>query len=165
MLSLIAAVGKRGEIGLDGKLPWYIPEDLKRFRQITRNKTVIMGRITFESILQSLGSPLPDRKNIVITSNQDYVVPEGCLVFHSLETAIKVTLNENEVFIIGGAKLYEKALPYVHRMYITYINHEFEADTFFPEIDLTKWKITETQFGRRTEAEPYNCSYMVYERI
>ena len=164
MLSLIAAVGKRGEIGIQENLPWHIPEDLKRFRQLTRNKTVIMGRKTFESILASLGKPLPDRKNIIITSNRNYH-PEGCVVFNTLEEALNETQKEDEVFVIGGAKLYAEALHYVDRMYLTHIYQEFNADTFFPEIDFTKWRIVQESARLTSERESLNYAFLVYEKI
>lgn len=161
-LSIIAAVGRNGEIGINNKLPWSIPEDMKRFKEITSRHTVIMGRKTFESI----GRPLPNRKNVIITNRKNFTAPEGCIVVDSVESAFQETVNDGEVFVIGGAKIYESMLPLVERMYITAVDKEFEADTYFPEFDQSEWKISWVSIGHRTESEsPVNFSYIIYERI
>ncbi len=159
-VSIIAAIGKKGEIGINGLLPWYLPADLKRFKEITGGHTVIMGRKTYESI----GKPLPDRINVIITRNQNYEVP-GCLVVHSIKEALIITNQEPEVFIIGGAEIFAEALPFVEKMYITAIDKDFPADTFFPELDLSEWKITKTQTRHRPETEHIGFDFLIYERI
>lgn len=163
--SIIAAIGKNGEIGRDGNLPWDLPEDLKKFRDLTENHTIIMGRRTFESILKKTGKLLPDRKIVVITRNRNYKAPEGCIVVNSLEEALQKTENDVETFIIGGAEIYAQALPFVEKMYITRVDGEFAADTFFPTINWTEWKIANEPVGHQKEGEPQlNFSYFIYER-
>lgn len=130
MISIIAAIGKNRELGKDNKLLWDIPEDMAHFRNITKGKPVIMGRKTFESI----GHPLPDRKNIIITNNPSYSAP-GCLVVDSLKNALDAVskTDEPEVCIIGGASIYAQALDLADKLYLTIVDKAFDADTFFPE--------------------------------
>ncbi|MDO8498015.1 MAG: dihydrofolate reductase, partial [bacterium] len=129
-ISMIAAIGKRRELGKENKLLWHIPSDMKRFRQITVNHAVIMGRKTYESI----GRPLPKRTNIVVTRDINFKA-DGCIVVHSLEEGIEVgkTHEKEELFIIGGAQIYTQGLQYADRLYMTLIDGEFDADAFFPE--------------------------------
>lgn len=129
-ISLIAAIGKNRELGKNNKLLWNIPEDLKRFKELTMGHPVIMGRKTNESI----GRPLPNRTNIVITRDKGYE-QEGCLITHSLEEAIELakTKDNNEIFIIGGGQIYEQAINIADKLYLTIVKGKFEADTFFPE--------------------------------
>jgi len=164
--SIIAAIGKNREIGIEGQLPWMnIPEDLKHFRDTTSRHTVIMGRKTFESVIGKLGKPLPNRNNIVVTRDKNYIVPSGCTVVHSLEVALLSTAGESETFIIGGAEIYDQAMLYVEKMYLTVIDRDFVADTFFPEINLSEWRLIRSQSGHRKEGEPINFSFVEYERI
>ena len=162
-ISIIAAIGKNGEIGIGGKLPWHIPEELKKFKSLTENHAVIMGRKTFESIVEKIGKTLPNRTNIIITRNRNYIAPEGCIVANSLEAALREA-KDDETFIIGGAEIFTQALPLVEKMYITAIDKEFPADTFFPKIDISEWQLLEISAGHRSETEPISFSYMVYER-
>lgn len=152
-LSLIVAMSKNRVIGRDNKMPWHLSADLKRFRAITMNAPILMGRKTFESI----GKPLDGRTNLILSKNPDYQ-PEGCLVFNSLETALNAAKNiGEELFIIGGATLYEIALPLAQRLYLTYIEAEFEGDTFFPEFDFNEWN--EIACERVTDDEKVAFSY------
>lgn len=136
-VSIAVALGRDGKnnhvIGHGNGLLWRIPDDLKRFKQLTMGHPVIMGRKTFESILASLGKPLPGRTNIVITHDQDYA-SEGAVVAHSLEEALEKAraMDQEEIHIGGGAQLYEQALPFVDKLYLTLIDDEKEGDTFFP---------------------------------
>ncbi|MCB0404022.1 MAG: dihydrofolate reductase [Bdellovibrionales bacterium] len=130
-LSLIVAMTEDRVIGKDNRLPWHLPEDLKRFRSITLGRPVIMGRRTFESI----GRLLPGRKNIIVSRNPDYRVV-GAHVAPSLEAA-KELAGEDEVFVIGGARLFQESLPLADKLYLTIIHAPFEGDTFFPDVD---WK-------------------------
>jgi len=141
-LSIIVAMSKNRVIGKDNKLPWHIVEDLKRFKNITMGHAIIMGRKTFESI----GRPLPGRENIVITRNRNFKA-EGVKVVHSLELATMNRYEDEEIFVIGGAEIYQSALPKVQNLYITMIDQEFEGDTFFPELDFDKdfTKVEETE--------------------
>lgn len=134
-ISLIVAMSQNRVIGHDNKMPWHLSADLKRFRAITMNSPILMGRKTFESI----GKPLDGRTNLILSKNINYQ-PQGCLVFQSLESALdEAKKYGEEVFIIGGATLYEIALPLANRLYLTDIQAEFEGDTFFPEFDITDW--------------------------
>jgi len=137
MISIIAALTKDRVIGKDNKMPWNLPEDLKNFKKITRGNTVIMGRKTYESI----GRPLPKRKNIVLSSSMK---SDKVLVCDSLESALEsAKLEGKEIFIIGGAQVYEKALFYADRMYLSYVHETFEGDTYFPEFCEDDWHIKE----------------------
>ncbi len=129
-ISAIAAISKNRVIGKDGKLPWHIPSDLKRMRQITLNHPIIMGRKTFESI----GRPLPKRTNIVITTQPNYQA-EGIIVVHSLEEAIKEAekVETQEIFIFGGGEIYKMAMPIVQKLYLTVVDSDIQGDTYFPE--------------------------------
>lgn len=134
-ISLIVAMSKNRVIGRDNKMPWHLSADLKRFRAITMNSPILMGRKTFESI----GKPLDGRTNLILSKNINYQ-PQGCLVFQSLESALNEAKKYGEeIFIIGGATLYEIALPLANRLYLTDIQAEFEGDTLFPEFDVNEW--------------------------
>ena len=159
MISLIAAMGKNRELGFGNKLPWHLPDDLKRFKALTRGHAIIMGRKTYEAI----GRPLPERKNIVITRNRDYVAP-GCIVVASMEDAIKEAGDDNEIFVIGGAEIYKLALPYADRMYLTLVDAEIPADVFFPEFDESGWVITKTEPHGTDEKHQWPYVFKVYEK-
>ena len=147
-ISLIAALGKNRVIGNENKLIWSIPADMKRFREITTGKPVIMGRKTFESI----GRPLPKRKNIIITRDRDYKA-EGCIVVNSPEESLKAA-GDGEVMVMGGAQIYAEFLPMAHKMYLTFIDEEFEGDAYFPEYDENEW-----EEARREEHENDGLRY------
>ena len=136
-LSLIVAMAKNRVIGVNNTLPWHLPEDLKRFRALTTGHHIIMGRKTYES----LGRLLPNRTTVIVTKNNGYEV-EGALIAHSLEEAIALCKNDDAPFIIGGAALYETALPYVSKLYITEIALEVAGDAYFPAIDADDWELT-----------------------
>ena len=137
----VVAIGKNRELGKEGKLLWHIPEDLKRFKRLTLGHPIIMGRKTFESIVEYLGRPLPERTNIVITRDAAWKY-DGVIVAASLEDAIAKgrELDQQEVHIGGGAQVYQQALPYIDKLYLTLVDDAKEADTFFPEYakDFTK---------------------------
>jgi dihydrofolate reductase len=133
MLSLIVAVAENGVIGGGNQLLWKLPADLKRFKETTSGHAIIMGRKTYESI----GRPLPNRRNIVVT-RQDLNI-EGVEVVHSLEEAIAKVSEDAEAFIIGGAELYRQALPFVDRIYLTAVHQSFDGDVYFPELG-SEWK-------------------------
>lgn len=139
MITIIVAVGKNNVIGKANSLPWYIPEDLKRFKSLTVGHVVIMGRKTYESIIARINKPLPDRKNIVITRQNNFSVQDGVEVFSSLEEAIHTHASE-EIFIIGGAEMYNQAMSKVDRLLVTEVEGEHDGDVFFPTIDLNIWK-------------------------
>src|SRR5258706_13589109 len=132
---IIAAVASNGVIGYRNRMPWHLPEDLKRFRQLTLGHAVIMGRRTFESI----GKPLAGRNNIVVTRSPGWT-GSGCRAAHSIETALAAVYAQQDAFVIGGAEIYALALPFACRLYITEIERDFEGDAFFPEFDRSRWR-------------------------
>ncbi len=156
-VSIIAAVAKNGVIGKENALPWYLPEDLKRFRNLTSGKTVLMGRKTFESIIARNGKPLPNRKNVVITKQKEYQVPEGVTVYNDIEKALRELKNE-DLCIIGGGDIYKQTIDAGDFLYITHVDQEFEGDVYFPEIDASKWK-------KVLEEKHEGYSFATYERI
>ncbi len=160
-ISIVVAVGENREIGKDNKLPWNIPEDRKRFQDITMGHPVIMGRKTFESILGYIKKPLPGRTNIVVTRDLHYQV-EGVITVHSLEEAIEAAkkYDKNEIFIGGGGELYKQALPIVDRLYLTIVRGTFEADAFFPDYSDFKKNIHE-ELGM---TENYIYTYKILEK-
>src|ERR1700744_4386005 len=136
IVSIIVAIGENNAIGKNNQLLWHLPADLKHFKNKTAGHTIIMGRKTFDS----LGKPLPNRRNIVVT-RQDITIP-GCEVVKSIDEAIALCKGEDEVFIGGGAEIYRQAMEKTDRIYLTIVHRSFEADTFFPEIDYREWKET-----------------------
>lgn len=155
-LALIAAMAKNRVIGRDNGLPWQLPEDLKRFRQITSGCPILMGRKTFESI----GRVLPQRQNIVITRQQDLEIP-GAQVVSSLEEAIQTAdAAAREVFVIGGGEIYRQALGLADRLYVTWIDHKVDGDAYFPE-----WKDTEfVEVAREERSEPFRHYFLTLDR-
>lgn len=157
MINIIAAVAKNNVIGKGNDLPWNIPEDLKHFQTLTNGKTVLMGSNTFESIVKRLGRPLPNRNNVVVTTNKNYNVPVGVRVFYSLVEA-KEKLKNEEVWVIGGASIYKQMINFADKLYITHIDMTPEGDTFFPEINPAWWK--------KIEEEPHSgFNFTVYNRV
>lgn len=142
MISIIVAIANDNVIGKDNKLIWHISEDLKRFKRITNNHKMIMGRKTF----QSLPGVLPNREHIIITRDSNFNVDSNQVsICHDLDSLIKKYENsEEEVFIIGGAEIYTQFLPYAHKLYLTRINHNFDGDTYFPEINYDNFEIEST---------------------
>ncbi len=160
ILSLIAAVDQKGCIGKKGGLPWHLPSDLKHFRSITSGKTVIMGRKTYESI----GRALPNRRNIIITRQQSFLAPL-CEVVSSLEEALTLCSNDDEVFVIGGGEIYAQAITHANRLYITFVQTTVvDGDAFFPVIDETSWKETSREEHQKDDENTYAFTYVTYER-
>jgi dihydrofolate reductase len=157
MISLIAAVSKNRVIGKENRLPWKLPNDLKYFKQITLGKTIVMGRKTFESI----GRPLKGRRNVVLTRDLSWK-HQGVEVIHSLEDIQKLCCEE--VMIIGGEELYKQIIDFADRLYITYIDHIFEGDAFFLEINFEVWKLIKREKGFKDEENKYDYYFEVYER-
>ena len=156
-ISLIAAVSKNGVIGEKNSLIWKLPEDMKRFRQLTAGKPVIMGRKTFESI----GKPLPNRKNIIITRDKNYRA-EGCIAVHSVDDALKAGKGAEEIMVIGGAQIYKQFLPIANRMYLTFIDKDFEGDAYFPEYNKNEWKEISREEHQNTQ---FNYAFLDFERV
>lgn len=155
-ITIIAAVAKNGAIGLRGELLWHIPEDLTHFKKLTTGHAVLMGRKTFDSIIARLGKPLPHRTNIVISRETGYRVPDGVLLYRSIDEALTAHKDE-EVFIAGGGEIYRTFLPLANKMYITYVDKTYEADTFFPPIPRDHWRVVE-----REEHDGY--TFLTYEK-
>jgi dihydrofolate reductase len=160
ILSFDIAFGKNRGLGFGNKLPWHLPDDLKRFKETTKGHSVIMGRKTYESI----GRLLPERRNIIITRDLSYKV-EGAEIAHSIEEAIEKVKNEKEAFVIGGAEILKIALPYIGKMYLTHVDAEVEADSFFPEVDFSKWKIIYEEFHPKDERHAYEFTYKIWEKV
>ncbi len=160
MISIIAAMAENRVIGVNNSLPWRLPADLRRFRQLTTGHHVIMGRRNYESI----GKPLPERTNIVVTRNPTYRAP-GCRVKHSLEEALQDIQNDPEIFIIGGTEIYCRALGTADRIYLTLVHAEINGDTYFPEFDMRDWKETSRTRHEADERNPYAYSFVIYDRI
>ena len=146
MISIIAAVARGGVIGGGNSLLWHISEDLKRFKAITSSHPVIMGRKTF----LSLGRPLPNRTNVVITRDSAFAA-EGCTVAGSLRQAIEMFDPKQEIFIIGGGQIYAQAMPLADCLYITYVDASYDGDTYFPAVDETVWRKTLSEYHPRGE--------------
>lgn len=160
-LSIIVAIAENNAIGHENKLLYWLPNDLKRFKSLTTGHTIIMGRKTFESLPKGA---LPNRRNIVL-SRQDIEFP-GAEHYHSLEIALKNCENEEEVFIIGGASVYQEALPMADKLYITHIEDTpDQADAFFPAIDTSVWKETSREAHPTDEKHLYPYCFVDYQRI
>lgn len=160
ILTLIAAMGNNRVIGNQGKIPWHLPEDMAHFKENTLGHAIIMGRKTFDSI----GKALPGRKNIVISRNSSWK-KEGVIMAHSLEEALSLCHSDNEVFIIGGAEIYTQAYPQAHRLLLTFIEHDFDGDTFFPDFPFEKdFYIVEKSRILRSEKEGLPYRFVTMER-
>jgi len=158
-ISLIAAMANNRIIGRDNKMPWHLPADLKHFKQVTMGKPVIMGRKTFESI----GKPLPGRQNIIIT-RQSGLALNGCDIVHSIEDAIALVKNIDEVMIIGGGTIYESMIDKADRLYITLIELEADGDTQFPAWNEDEWSIIDEEPHLADDKNPYNYRFITLER-
>lgn len=159
MINLIVAIADNLAIGRNNQLLWHISEDLKYFKSITTGKTVIMGRKTFESI----GKPLPNRRNIIISRSMQGV--EGIEIYPSIEKALSASQNE-DVFIIGGGEIYRQTLPLADKLYLTLVHTTIEdADTFFPKINYNEWEEMERQSFKRGEKFEFSFEFIVYKRI
>lgn len=159
MVSLVVAIAENNAIGKNNQLLWHLPADLKHFKQITSGHTVIMGRKTFDSI----GKPLPNRRNIVITRN-DRLQAEGIEFVKSLQEALTLTAGDDEVFIIGGAEIYKQSLALADRIYLTRIHQRYEADTFFPVVDLQYWREAMAEKHEADEKNPVPYTFSTLER-
>ena len=159
MVSIIVAIAENGVIGDKNALLWTIREDMRRFRTTTSGHPVVMGRKTYESI----GRPLPKRTNVVITRGNTAF--DGCLMAHSLEEAIALFPHDEEVFIIGGAQIYEQALLLADRLYLTVVHRQYEGDTSFPQLDMSQWReLAREEFAQGEEFDaPF--SFIDYERV
>jgi dihydrofolate reductase len=159
LLSLIAAMAKDRVIGKDNAMPWHLPADLRHFKAVTLGKPVVMGRRTFESI----GRPLPGRRNVVVSRNAQWRV-EGVEVAASLEAALELLADCDEVMIIGGGQLYTEALPRADRLYLTYIDAQLSGDTHFPDYMPLGWQELERARHPADEKNAYACEFVTLSR-
>ena len=161
MLSTIVAIANGNVIGKDNKLIWHLPEDLKRVKQITTGKNIIMGRKTFES----LGRVLPNRKHIILCNDMEMDIDnENVEILDDISKLDKYINSDEENFVIGGATIYKLLMPYVNKLYITKINHDFEGDVYFPEIKEAEWKEISKEKGLKNDENPYDYEYITYVR-
>lgn len=171
LISIIVGVGHHHVIGKDNKMPWHLSADLRYFAKTTKGHPIIMGRKCYESI----GRPLPDRQNIIVTRNLSFQ-EAGCTIVHSLEQALKEAANYYptptkatqlpEVFIIGGGEIYRQAMALADRLYITYIDVDVpEGDVFFPEFDKSQWYTLLEEVHQKDEKNPYNYTFSILERL
>ncbi len=137
-LIIIAAVSDNGVIGSDNSLPWYLPEDLKRFKRLTEGKTVLMGKKTFDSIMARLGKPLPNRVNVVLSRQEDPSLPEGVIQLKDIDEIS--SLEAEEVMVIGGGQIYDQLIDHCERMYITHVHQTIDGDVRFPDVDWSQWQ-------------------------
>lgn len=157
---LIAAVAENFALGKNNDLIWHLPNDFKRFKAITSGHHIVMGRKTFESFPK----PLPNRTHVIISKQKEYH-PEGCIVVDSMEKAIEICPKNETFFVIGGGEIYALAMPLADKLDITRVHHQFEADTFFPEIDQNKWKLVNTEKHYKDEKHSYDYSFETYTKI
>jgi dihydrofolate reductase len=159
-VSIIVAASANNVIGADGGLPWRLSEDLRRFKEITMGKPMIMGRLTFESI----GKALPGRRSIVLSRQADFK-PAGVDVVATPEAALELAGDVDEVMIIGGGRVYEQYLPMTDRIYLTRVHTAIEGDTYFPEISENEWRIVSSQPLPPNDERPFSISFQTLERV
>lgn len=160
-ISSIVAASENNAIGKDNDLMWNLPDDMKFFKQKTTGHPIIMGRKTYDS----MGKPLPRRVNIVLTRNNDFTA-EGVEVFHDIEPAIEFAkkLDQDEIFIIGGAKIYELAMPYIDRIYLTRVHGNFEGEVYFPELKAENWETISKEYHPADERHDFSFTFYTLER-
>ena len=159
LVSAIVATDERGGIGLGGRLPWHLPNDLKRFKALTMGKPIVMGRRTFDSI----GRALPGRQNVVVSRRPDLVI-DGCSVVPSFAAALSAAADAPEVCVIGGAEIYRLALPVTRLVHLTKVHATVEADTFFPALDAADWKEIAREDHPADERHAYGYSFVTLRR-
>ena len=160
LVSIIVAASANNVIGVDGDLPWHLSEDLKRFREITMGKPMIMGRLTYESI----GRALPGRRSIVLSQQRDFTA-QGCELAGSPGEALEIAGKVDEVMVIGGGKIYAQMLPFVNRVYLTRVHCEIEGDTFFPSLDASEWQSVDTEEYPQSVERPIGFTFEILDRI
>jgi dihydrofolate reductase len=157
MIVMIAAVAENNALGKDNELVWHLPNDFKRFKELTSGHYIIMGRKTFESFPK----PLPNRTHVVITRQLNYQ-PEGCIVVNSIENAIQACPENETIYIIGGGEIYNQALTLSDKIEITKVHGDFEADAFFPEIKAEDWELVQSDFNNKDERHLYDYTYQTF---
>lgn len=159
-LTIIAAAAENNALGIDNDLPWYLPDDFKRFKKLTTGHKIIMGRKTLESFPKAL----PNREHIVITRDKNYQPKFNCTVVHSIEAAIDLTKGTDEAFIIGGGEIYRLGMDFATDIELTRVHATVEADTFFPEIDAKNWALVREEHHHKDEKHKYAFTYLTYTR-
>ena len=159
-ISIIVAVARNWAIGKDNQLLWHISKDLKRFKKLTEGHNVIMGKKTYESLPLR---PLKNRTNIVISDNPDDRF-EGCITVYSINEALQYCNEKEESYIIGGGSVYRQFLPHADKLYLTVVEKDFDADTFFPKLDLTQWKLLEREDYGPDEENDFSYSFRIYKK-
>lgn len=159
MIILIAAAAENNALGKNNELVWHLPDDFKRFKQLTSGHHIIMGRKTFESFPK----PLPNRTHIVITRQKNYL-PEGCIVVDSMKKALEECPENEAIYIIGGGEIYHLGLPFANKIELTRVHDTFEADAFFPEINSEEWDLVTDEFHSKDAKHNFDYSYQTYTR-
>ncbi len=160
-IAIVVVVDENNGIGRDGGLLCHLPNDLKHFKTVTTNHSIIMGRNTFESLPKGA---LPNRTNIVITSDEEKKYP-GCIVVRSIEEAFQKCKDEEKVFIIGGGRLYNSTMHYANKLYLTRIHHVFDdVDTYFPDIDLENWSVEKSEYHKADERNKFDHTFLIYNK-
>ncbi|WP_422083658.1 dihydrofolate reductase [Ulvibacterium sp.] len=161
-IAMIAAMGENRALGKDNDLLWHLPDDFKRFKNLTSGHKIIMGRKTFESFPK----PLPNRLHIIVTRDKDYKIPhEDCITAHSMEEAINMVKDDTLSFIIGGGEIYKQGEQFANKIELTLIHTAFpEADTFFPEIDEGTWKLIGEEYHPKDTKHKFDFTYLTYVR-
>jgi dihydrofolate reductase len=159
-ISIIVAIADNNAIGKDNQLLWHLSEDLKRFKQLTTGHTIVMGKRTFESLPIR---PLPNRRSIVITDIPNETIP-SCEMAYSIQDAIDLCNEDDENFIIGGGSVYSQFMPIADKLYLTKVHKDFDADTFYPEIDYSKWELIHSDINLYDEKSDLNYSYLIYKK-
>lgn len=159
MITIIAAAGENNELGKNNDLVWHLPNDFKRFKQLTTGHHIIMGRKTFESFPK----PLPNRTHIVITRNKSYQ-KEGIIVVSSIEEALEKASEDSQPFIIGGGEIYKQSLPFAKKMELTRVHGTFEADTFFPDFSREEWTLVHQEFHKKDDRHNYSFTYETWQK-
>lgn len=158
MIITIAAVAQNNALGKNNNLLWHLPDDFKRFKSLTTGHYIIMGRKTFESFPK----PLPNRTHIIITRQKKYPVSDNCFAAESLNKAIEMCPKNQDIYIIGGGEIYAQSMDIADKLEITKVHQSFDADTFFPEIDNTKWELVEEVFHPEDEKHQFGFSFLTY---
>jgi len=161
MITIIAAAAENNALGKDNQMIWHLPDDFKRFRALTTGHYIIMGRKTFES----LPKLLPNRTHVIITRQQDYPVPEGCIRVNSLEEAIKACPQDETIFIIGGGEIYKQSMAIADTIELTRVQTAPEADAFFPEITPNEWQLVSEEFHPKDEKHAFDFRFLRYKRL
>ncbi|MDR6966937.1 dihydrofolate reductase [Flavobacterium arsenatis] len=159
MTIMIAAAAENNALGKDNEMVWHLPDDFKRFKQLTTGHHIIMGRKTFESFPK----PLPNRTHIIITRQRDYN-PENCFVVDGMDKALEKAPQNEDVYIIGGGEIYNLGLPFADKIELTKVHAEFEADAFFPEINPNEWKLEKEEFHPKDEKHNFDFTFQTFIR-